>query len=244
METKPKTRASRHHTHKENGKTPRLGIFLRDIVFGANDGIVTTFAVVAGASGAGLSASVVIILGFANLVADGLSMGLGEYLGSKSERAFFHGEELREKWEVRHYPKEEERAIKKIFTSWGFSGDRLNRSIEVLKKHPKAWVDIMLNHELGIVESAKNRPIQSGVVMFFAFVLAGFVPVIPYLFATARSFFFAVILSACTLFVVGAFRSKFTPQTWWRGGGEMLFVGAIASGAAYGVGVMLSKLTT
>jgi len=114
----------------------------------------------------------------------------------------------------------------------------------VLKKHPKAWVDIMLSHELCILESAKNRPAQSGVVMFFSFVIAGLVPVLPYLFGATDGFAAAIFLSACTLFVVGALRSKFISQTWWRAGAEMLFIGAIASGAAYAVGVLLSNIAS
>lgn len=228
--------------HRAHRRGAGAGVFLRDAVFGANDGIVTTFAVVAGASGAHLSPTVIVILGFANLVADGISMGLGEYLGSKSEQQFYRGQRAREIRELRLEPQQEEQEVRKVFRSWGFRGERLERSIAVLKRHPKAWVDIMLNYELGIGDGKERTPARSGMVMFFAFVLAGFVPLLPILFGADRPFPFAVVLTIVALFTVGAVRVSFIPTRWWRAGLEMLVVGAVAAASAYAVGALLGAL--
>lgn len=161
---------------------------LKALVYGANDGIVTTFAVVAGVAGAKLSASVVIIMGLANLFADGLSMGLGDYLGAKSE---FRLRKLNNK-------KENDRDI---------------------------W--------------------KTGVITFGAFLIAGCMPLAPYLIeASGLDLFsdnFRVSIGAtlAALFVVGSARSWVTKDNWFRNGIEMLSVGAVAAGMAYGLGAVV-----
>lgn len=233
-----RTRHREHHAHPTT-----IGLFIRDIVFGASDGLVTTFAIVAGAAGANLSVFVVIILGVANLIADGLSMGLGEYLGTKSERAFYRGEERREEWEVRHYPRIEEREVRKVFTRWGFRGTTLTQAIDVLRRHPKAWVQIMLNHELGLSKNTIATPTRSGVVIFFSFIIIGLVPLLPYLLGVTAPFVLSVLFSALALFLIGSLRARFIASSWWRAGSEMLFVGTIASASAYGIGIVLAAIT-
>src|SRR3989338_8162321 len=101
------------------------GTYVGDFVYGAIDGSVTTFAVVSGVAGAGLSSNVVIILGLANLLGDGLSMAIGNYLSSKSEREFVQQERKREEWEIEHYPEGEVEEIRQIFLRKGFKGKQL-----------------------------------------------------------------------------------------------------------------------
>ncbi len=164
--------------------TPQL---LRAAVFGANDGVVTTFAVVAGVAGADLSARVVLIMGVANLIADGIAMGLGDYLGEKSELDM-------------------ERGFKKRRSPGG------------------VW--------------------HTGLMTFISFVIAGSAPLLPYLleFGEVKQidlFAGSIFCTAITLFLVGSLRSFFTRRSWWRSGLEMLFVGALAAGAAYVLGALI-----
>lgn len=126
-----------------------IGKYISDIVFGANDGIVTTFAIVAGAAGAHLTPFVVLALGFANLFGDGISMGLGEYLGRKSERAYYHGELVREEMELRGGPKHDVIGVRHIFHRWGFRGKELRHAVAVVRKNPRAWADLLVQHQLG-----------------------------------------------------------------------------------------------
>jgi len=154
--------------------------YVRDMVYAANDGLVTTLAVVAGARGAKLGALVVLALGFANLAADGLSMGLGNYLGIKSERAAELGDGFDDRAETVH-------------------------------------------------------ALRHGAVTWAAFVVAGLVPLTPFFFALPPqvAFLWAVGLTAVALFAVGAGRTALSSVAWWRGGLEMLAVGALAGGAAF-----------
>jgi VIT1/CCC1 family predicted Fe2+/Mn2+ transporter len=160
---------------------------LRDSVFAASDGIVTTFAVVAGSAGASLSTDIVLILGFANLFADGFSMAAGNYLGTKSEIEY-------------------EKA----------SGN----------KH-----------------DGQAEPLTQGIVTFVAFNIAGFAPLIPYVFGFSDQFLISIILVALLMFSVGSYRSRFIRKPWFRSGLEMLAISGFAAVVAYFTGELLKRVT-
>ena len=104
--------------HEEEHKESE-GQYLGEFVYGAIDGTVTTFAVVSGATGASLSPIVVIILGFANLLADGFSMACGNFLSERSQRDFIEKERKREEWEIKAVPAGEREEIREIFRRHG-----------------------------------------------------------------------------------------------------------------------------
>lgn len=216
--------------------------YIGDVIFGANDGIVTTFAVIAGAAGAGLDNIVVVILGFANIVADGLSMGLGNYLSNKSEADYARGQRQKEQWEIDNLRENEVDEIRVIFASWGFTGDLLDRSVEQVTRNREAWVDIMMKHELGIMEEDSGKPLKRGIAIFLAFVTAGIIPLLPYLLNAPSPFVTSIILGAMTLFLFGAARSRTTPLSWFRAGMEVLLIGSIAASAAYVVGDVIENV--
>src|SRR3989344_6965769 len=99
----------------------RLGRHIKDVIYGANDGIITTFAVVAGVAGASLSEITIIILGLASLFADGFSMAASSYLGSKSEKDFFRRERAVESWEFENVPEEEMAEMRSLLKERGYS---------------------------------------------------------------------------------------------------------------------------
>lgn len=233
-----------HHTHEQYHMNFG-GTYIKDLVFGANDGIVTTFAVVAGVAGARLEDSIVLILGFANLVADGLSMAVGNYLGTKSEQQYVAGEREIEEWEVEHMPEEEREEMRHIYRRKGFTGVDLERAVTIITADKKRWVDEMMWQELGIESKAPDtkQPYKNGLVTFTAFVAAGFVPLVPYVFGMSADGLISSSVMACvTLFAVGSARSIITKKRWWLAGLEMLMVGGIAAGAAYGVGAFIDRL--
>lgn len=215
------------------------GAYLKDVVYGANDGIITTFAIVSGVAGAGLEATVVILLGIANLLADGFSMAASNYLGTKSEREFMDRERKIEQKEFADAPHEEIEEMGGILRKKGYSETDINALLPLVFKNQDFWVDIMLQEELGVsLGDNADNPARSAAATFFAFVIAGFVPLIPYLFIDAGEnvFNFAIVFTAVTLFVVGALRSRFTGRNWLIAGSEMLIVGGIAASIAYAVG--------
>ncbi len=241
------------------------GTYIKDMVYGANDGIVTTFAVVAGVAGANLSPTVVIVLGFANLLADGFSMALGNYLGTKSEQEYAHSERNTEAWEVDNLPEEEKKEIREIYSKKGFTGKDLDTAVKIITSNKNRWVNEMMIHELGILPLDSQAPVKNALATFTAFVIAGLMPLLPYLFSflaprlVPRSlgeggsfsevgfiinFPFSILLTALTLFTVGSARTMITRKTWWLSGFEMLLVGSIAATIAYLVGFSLDQLIT
>ena len=219
------------------------GDYLSDIVFAANDGIVTTFTVVAGVMGAGLPALVVVILGIVSLVGDGLSMGFGNYLGVKSRREFEGGQRAREELEIEEDPDEEVAEVRDIFQKWGFKDQKLDDATATIVSDKKRWVDFMMVNELGIAEEGADTPAHHGFVTFVSFVLAGAVPLLPFFVVSGtQAAPWSVLASAITLFAIGASRAAIIPARWYRAGMEMLVVGSIAGGAAYALGWVLRNL--
>ncbi len=220
-----------------------VGKYIGDLVYGANDGIITTFAIVAGASGATLSSSVVIILGVANLLADGISMGASNFLGSKSERDFARAQQEKESWEIDHLQELEVEEIREIYQKKGFRGDDLERAVVIITSNRDVWLDTMMKDELGILLDEKDNPMKHGVATFVAFVVAGVFPLIPYIIPGVESpFILSCFIGAATLFAVGALRTLITTVSFIRGGIEMLVVGSIAAGIAYIVGSIIEKV--
>jgi VIT1/CCC1 family predicted Fe2+/Mn2+ transporter len=219
---------------------PRVS-YLRDWVYGGIDGTVTTFAIMAGVVGASLSAGIVIILGIANLLADGFSMAAANYTGTKAEHDEY--EQLRN-MEERHValaPEGEREEIRQIFRAKGFEGDALEAAVNTITTHRERWIDTMMTEEHGMPSTIRS-PLKAGLVTFVAFVLCGAVPLIPYGLMLPRPEIPSAIMAAATFFFIGSFRSYWSPKSWWRAGLETLAIGMLAAGVAYVVGDFLKGL--
>ncbi len=232
-----------HEPHDEGE-----GKYLKSIVYGGLDGIITTFAVVAGVAGASLEAGVVLILGFANLIADGLAMAFGEYLSGKAEREYHQTERERETWELENHPEGEMREMVELYVEKGLSEEDARTIVEILAKDKKVMVDAMMVEELGLLES-NDSPYGNAVATFLSFVIFGFVPLFSYVTGRLGNFGssfdgfpWACILTALTLFSLGALKTRFTKRSWLGSGMEMMLVGGIAAVAAFGIGRLLEGL--
>lgn len=241
LQTKIAAAKAAHHHHRGYEYLHRRfgGTYIRDLVYGANDGIITTFAVVAGVAGASLSSTVVLILGFANLLADGLAMAIGNYLGTKSEAAYIAAERAMETWEIDHLPQEETAEIRAIYRKKGFTGKDLDRTVAVITADKQRWVNEMMVSELHLIPELDAHPAKKGLATFLAFTTAGFMPLTPYILGTP-SFAGSAVMTGVTLFFVGSLRSLITRRHWFSSGLEMLFVGAIAATVAYFIGFAIS----
>lgn len=238
------TRAHLERSLRDDGLR---GQFLADGVLGATDGIVTTFAVVAGAAGASLSPGVVLIMGFANLLADGFSMSVGNYLGARSQQEFWSQERSRESWEIDNLPEAERDEVRRLYRRKGFEGEALEHAVATITSDKGRWVDEMMREELGIQEEG-IAPLKSGMVTFVAFVVAGFLPLASFVMAfwdpslAASAFPFSVAITACALFGVGVARRFMTRRPWWQSGLEILLIGGLAAACAFFVGHLLRGL--
>jgi VIT1/CCC1 family predicted Fe2+/Mn2+ transporter len=222
----------------------KLGEFIHDIVYGANDGIVTTFAVVSGVAGAHLSPTIVIILGYANVLADGLSMGLGNYLSIKSREDNYNRLQKEELREIDEIPEIEREEIREIYAAKGFSGPELDMVVHRITSDRQIWVDTMMSEEHGLKKEETELPALHGFMTFIAFLFFGSIPIFPYVLPIAddQRFPSAIAATGVALLIVGLLRSWVTRERIYKGPLEILLVGSLCAASAYGVGVLLRNM--
>lgn len=218
--------------------------YLSDAVLGGIDGCVTTFAVVAGAVGGALSAEIIVMLGFANLLADGFSMAASNYLSVKSEREQVERLRRTEEEHIERVPEGEREEIRQIFDSKGFRGHVLESIVAVICQNRKLWIDTMLMEEHGLQLSGRH-PLRAGLSTFAAFVLVGLMPLLPF-FATTmtidRGFRVSTFTTAVAFFSVGAMKGRVLRRSMLASGLETLFIGGIAAALAYAVGYLIRQV--
>lgn len=210
---------------------------LRDAIYGGIDGAVTTFAIVAGVAGAGLSSFVIVALGLANVLADGFSMAAGNYSGTKAE--LDNAKRLR-RIEERHidtHPEGEKRELREILRDKGLSGDTLEAATEEIAGDRERWIAIMLESEYGLA-AVDPHPLHAAIVTFVAFLAAGMVPLLPFIFAVPSAFAVSGVLTFSVFFLIGAAKSHWSLASWWKSAGETLLIGGIAAAIAYFVGTL------
>jgi VIT1/CCC1 family predicted Fe2+/Mn2+ transporter len=217
---------------------------LGDFVLGAVDGAVTTFAIVSGTAGAGLSAGVALVLGLANVLADGLSMAIGNYLKTRADQQMVHRYRRLEERHIDRVPEGERAEIREIFANKGFSGDTLEQIVDTITSDRKRWVEVMLVEEWGLPTQVSS-PTRAGVVTFIAFVLAGFVPLLPLMFSgiltTSQTFTISAIATAVTFVIIGAIRGVVAEQPKITTIFETLVTGGIAATVSFLVGALLRQ---
>ena len=215
--------------------------YLRDWIYGGIDGSVTTFAVVSGVAGAGLSPWIILVLGFANLFADGFSMAASNYLGTKAEHEDLQRLEAVENRHIDMEPEGEREEVRQIFQQKGFAGDDLRRIVQLITADRKRWVRTMLTEEYGLPHEVRS-PWIAALSTFSSFFVCGLIPLLPYLFQLKHAFVLSLIVTAAIFFAIGSVKSRWSTASWLRSGFVTLFVGAIAAGLAYVAGAILSTL--
>ncbi len=208
---------------------------LRDAIFGGIDGTVTTFAIVAGVQGAGLSTGIVVALGLANVLADGFSMAAGNYAGTKAI-----ADDRRRLWAVeeRHIRKNRQGELDEldqILARKGLRGDVRKDAGAMISEDQDQWITMMLSEEYGL-PATDPRPIRAALVIFGAFVAAGLLPLLPYLIGLGAAFSWSIGIAGLTFFGIGAIKARWSLASWWRSGLETLLIGGTAATLAFGVG--------
>ncbi|MDX2246958.1 MAG: VIT1/CCC1 transporter family protein [Bacteroidia bacterium] len=221
--------------------------FLGEFVYGGIDGSVTTFAVVAGSAGANLDTSVILILGLANLLADGFSMSIGAYLSTKSGLENYEKHRRTEYQEITEIPDIEREEIREIYRAKGFEGELLEKVVDVITADKDRWVDVMMKDELGMIPEQKS-PLAIGAVTYLSFIVVGLVPLISYLFymntnqTLSHLFSISIILTSITFAGIGFLKAVVTETSRLRGIIETLLLGGSAAAVAYFVGDVLERM--
>ncbi len=254
MEVNGESIDSLKHSHTRKAISERLAqgpiySYVRDAVIGASDGAITTFAVVAGVSGADLSAGIVIVLGLANLLADGFSMAVGNFLGIRAELERQAKTRADEHLHVALIPEGEREEMRQILERKGFTGDDLDRAVQVVTANVDRWVDAMLLEEHGL---GKSQPVpwKAGLTVFAAFLIVGMVPIWVYLwnwlsdYPVSTPFFWSAVGTGTAFVLVGALKGRVVGKPALRSSIETLTLGGIAAVLAYGVGLALKSVVT
>lgn len=215
--------------------------YLRDWIYGGIDGSVTTFAVVSGVVGARLSPWIILVMGLANLLADGFSMAASNFLGTRAEHEDLKRLEAIEYRHVDLAPEGEREEVRQIFRSKGFAGDDLTRLVDLITSDRARWVRTMLTEEYGLPQEVRSSWLAA-ITTFSAFLACGVVPLLPYLFGLENPLTVSIVLTGVVFFAIGSVKSRWSTAVWWRSGLSTLALGATAAGLAYGVGLWLNHL--
>lgn len=229
-----------HQIAERLSRTP-VSSYLRDWVYGGIDGAVTTFAIVAGATGAALSNNVILILGIANLLADGFSMAAANFIGTKAETDDYERLKAREQRHIQQVPEGEREEIRQILISKGFEGEILENAAAVITSSEQRWIDTMLTEEYGLPPSNRSAW-KAALATFMAFLLCGIIPIIPFIFGVTAGATSAAAMTAVVFFGIGSAKSYWSLAHWSRSGLETVGLGMTAAGLAYGVGAFLRNI--
>ena len=218
--------------------------YLGDFVFGAIDGTVTTFAVVCGAAGAGLGSGIALVLGAANLLADGFSMAAGNYLSTKSDRHVVERIRELEEDHIENIPHGEREEVRQIYASKGFEGELLEKVVDVITKDRRRWVDTMVTEEFGLPLETPS-PMRAATMTFAAFVLVGLIPLASYVYPGRMSenqmFTVSAVATGIAFFLVGLIKGRVVSRSLLLSGLETLAVGGAAALVAFGAGYGLRE---
>ncbi len=215
--------------------------YLRDFVYGGVDGAVTTFAVVAGTIGASLSPRIVLILGAANLFADGFSMAASNFLGTRAERDDHDRIAQIESKHIDVDPAGEREEIRQLYAAKGFDGDDLEKIVAIITAEPERWIHTMLTEEYGLPSKVRSEW-MAALSTLAAFVLCGSVPMTPFIFGSNDAFSTSAILTGLVFFAIGSIKARWSTVRWWRSGFVTFIIGGIAAMLAYLAGMLLKGL--
>ncbi|HEX6210913.1 MAG TPA: VIT1/CCC1 transporter family protein [Methylomirabilota bacterium] len=233
----------REHLAEERAKASLLGE-IREAIFGAQDGLVSTLAVVSTVAGATTERFPILVAGIASALAGVFSMAAGEYMSSKSQREIFEAQQAGEREEVAERPGEAEAEMAFMFEEDGLPLDEAAQVARLLARHPDVLLKTMVEKELGLTgEHAEGSPFQGAMIMGAAFGLGAVVPVVPYLLlGIDAAVYVSVVATAAVLFGIGVVKARWTRRGWLRSGLEILALGAVAGVAGYFFGNLLPGL--
>ncbi len=229
--------------HGEEWHTPK-GRSIREVIFGTNDGLITTLGFLAGVTGSISDHRVILLATLAEIVAGAFSMATGAYISSKSQHEFFQKEIARERREIEEDPEHEKNEIREIYKERGFTDDEINILINRITSDRDLWLRFMLREELGLGDEAWENPVKIGATMGGSFLLGSIIPVLPYLFLEpAVALPISTVASLVFLFTLGAVKTRITKLNWVKSGVEMLAIGTASAIFGYLIGSFVSKLT-
>jgi vacuolar iron transporter family protein len=233
-----RTAAERENDRIQHEHSDVTGGWLRPAVFGASDGLVSNFALIAGVTGGNADSKAVLLAGLAGLAAGAFSMAAGEYISVRSQAEQAMAEIEVERRELEARPHAEQRELAQMYVAKGLDPELAQEVARQLSRDPAAALDVHVREELGLDPDDLPSATLAAGSSFLAFAVGAFLPVLPYILGAA-GLVPALLLTVAGLFLCGAFVTRLTPRPWWYGGGRQVLVGAIAAAVTYGVGALV-----
>jgi VIT1/CCC1 family predicted Fe2+/Mn2+ transporter len=220
---------------------PNSGNFLRDIVFGANDGVVTAIGFLVGIAASVANQQLIIVAGFLEIVAGAVSMALGNYLAVKSQKEYYAQMERIERWEMEHKPEVERDEIREIFGNMGFEKEEVEKLTKKVTADPKLWLDVMMREELGLTREEAGSPMLSGVIIGVFYLLGGIPPLLPFIFVhpVTNALITSVIVAVLVMVSIGSIRWFLNKGSLKSKVMETIIIGLVAAFIGYLAGWVL-----
>lgn len=225
--------------HDEAWHTPQ-GRLVRELIFGVNDGLISTLGFLAGVTASLGDTRTIALAGIASAIAGSIAMGIGAFVSSKSQRAFFHAEIAREAWEIEHMPDHERQELRDIYQALGFTSDEVEIIVRRVTSSPELWLRFMSREELGITEEAFDSPARVGAVTSLSYLAGALLLLAPYVFTRApgTALGAAAALAIGTLLGTGAAKTWLTKESPWKASLELAGLGVLACV----IGLLLGRL--
>lgn len=230
------------HIFQEKHRIEKLSL-IREIVFGAQDGLLVPLGVVSSIAGAFSNNHIVLVAGVAEALAGAFSMGTGAYLASKAEAQVFESEIRHEKNTIEKYPKEEKEELVLLFEKEGLERADAEKTVETISKSPTAFFNTMVQKELGIEPEPAGGPTKDALFVGFSYLFAAIIPIFPYFFYPSKSaVFLSILLTLISLFAVGLLKAKYAKLSYLKSGVEVMAIGALSGVGGYFLGILLPHI--
>ncbi len=226
--------------NQSQSKTQSFNETFRELIFGMEDGMVSTMGAITGIAVGSGNHSVVVLSGFVIIAVESISMGVGSYLSNKSEKAV-EKKQLADE-EVRIQSASTEIVLQPLFVRDGWSDETATAMATEAKEKPALMLKELAYRDLGLIPHTEDNSIKNGLVMWGSYILGGIIPLAPYLvFDTPEETIpYSVGITLLGLFALGAYTTKFSLRKWWKGGLEMLVLAGFAGAVGYVVGQYFS----
>lgn len=229
-----KSRYNSDYIHHQNSKIVSA---IREIVFGLEDGMVSTLGAVTGIAVGSQDHFTVVLAGMVIIAVESISMGIGSYISNISEYDIIKRKLYEEKKEIEDYPKEEQKELEEIYIRDGWPKALSKQMAQVASKNKKLLLHEMAHHELNIVPNEKRHPKLNGLFMFFAYIIGGLIPLFSYFVLPINiAIKVSIIITLFGLFFLGVSTTRYTKTNWFKAGIKVFILGGIALLAGYLIG--------
>lgn len=230
------------HIAQREPQHPTSGQFLRDIVFGANDGVVTAIGFLVGFASSVAQQSVVVIGGSLTIIAGAASMALGNYLAVKSQKEHYDAMEKVERWEIENKPEAERDEVREIYTNFGFDKEAVELLTKKVTSDKELWLKVIVRDELGLTR--QEQPAVAGFLIGLFYLLAGLPPLLPFIFIKpiTRALIMSLLVSILVMVFIGAIRWLLNRGNFGAKIVETIAIGLIAAAIGFAAGEILNFL--